>query len=109
MDGSYVKSHQHSAGGSFEENQAIGLSRGGNTNKIHLAVDSYGLPIELMVTGGEVHDSKMANALIEILPSGHLLLLTKVMTVKRFEIELANAVRSPSLLESKIRQKGAPI
>jgi IS5 family transposase len=32
-----------------------------------LAVDSYGFPIEFIITGGDVHDSKVANELIEIL------------------------------------------
>lgn len=41
-----------------EENQAIGKSVGGNTTKIHMAVDAYGIPIEFDLTGGEVHDSK---------------------------------------------------
>ena len=41
IDGSIVKAHQHSAAAS-EENQAIGKSRGGNTTKIHMAVDTHG-------------------------------------------------------------------
>ena len=77
IDGSYVKAHQHSAGASSEENQAIGLSRGGNTSKIHLSVDSYGLPIAFIVTGGEVHDSKAANALIELLPQSDFIIADK--------------------------------
>jgi transposase len=32
IDGSIVKAHQHSAGAASEENQAIGKSRGGNTD-----------------------------------------------------------------------------
>ena len=39
IDGSIVKAHQHSAGAASEENQAIGKSRGGNTTKIHMALD----------------------------------------------------------------------
>lgn len=66
IDGSYVKAHQHSTGAASEHEQAIALSRGGNTSKIHLAVDSYGLPIEFIITGGDVHDSKVANELIEL-------------------------------------------
>lgn len=57
---SYVKAHQHSAAPSVE-NQEVGLSRRENTSKIHLAAGSDGLPIELIVTDGEVHDSKAAN------------------------------------------------
>lgn len=68
IDGSYVKAHQHSAGAAGEAPQAIGKSRAGNTTKIHLAVDSYGLPIEFVITGGEIHDSKVASELIALLP-----------------------------------------
>ncbi|WP_037028195.1 IS5 family transposase, partial [Psychromonas aquimarina] len=77
IDGSYIKAHQHSAGAASEQRQAIGLSRGGNTSKIHLAVDSYGLPIEFIITGGEVHDSKAANELIELLPQGDFVVADK--------------------------------
>jgi transposase len=68
IDGTYVKAHQHSAGARGVEPQAIGKSRAGNTTKIHLAVDSYGLPNEFTITGGEVHDSTAAGELIEQLP-----------------------------------------
>jgi IS5 family transposase len=50
-----------------QQKMNIGKSRG-NMTKIHLAVDSYGLPIEFILTGGEVHDSKAAIELIEKLP-----------------------------------------
>jgi hypothetical protein len=56
LDGSYVRAHQHSAGAAGDGDQAIGLSRGGNTTKIHMATESGGLPIEFEVTGGEIHD-----------------------------------------------------
>ena len=32
IDGSYIKSHQHSTGAAGQDEQAIGLSRGGNIN-----------------------------------------------------------------------------
>jgi len=53
IDGNYVKAHWHSAGAVGQESQAIGKSRAGNTTKIHLVVDSYGLPVEFEITGGE--------------------------------------------------------
>ena len=68
IDGSYAKAHQHSAGAIGPESQAIGTSRGGLTTKLHLAVDSYGLPIKFKITGGQVHDSVVAPALIAELP-----------------------------------------
>ena len=65
IDGSIVKSHQHSTGAATKENQAIGKSKGGNTTKIHMAVDAYGLPIDFELTGGEVHDCKNASEFIK--------------------------------------------
>lgn len=77
IDGSYFKAHQHGAGAASAQQQVIGLSRGGNTSKIHLAVDSYGLPIEFIITGGEVHDSKVANELIDLLPQAGFIIADK--------------------------------
>ena len=77
IDGSIVKAHQHSAGAASEGNQAIGKSRGGNTTKIHMAVDAHGLPIDFEITGGEVHDCKVAPEFIEKLPGAHVTVADK--------------------------------
>lgn len=45
LDGLIVRAHQHSTGAATNSYEQIGKSRGGNTTKIHLAVDSGGLPI----------------------------------------------------------------
>ena len=42
-----------------EQNQAIGISRGGRSTKIHAVVDSKGRPLNFAVTGGQVHDSQV--------------------------------------------------
>ena len=44
--------------------QAIGLSRGGQTTKIHALSDTLGRPIVLKVTAGNVSDVTMAEALL---------------------------------------------
>ena len=64
IDGTIVKAHQHSAGASAGRETAIGKSVAGNTTKIHMAVDSFGLPIHFEITGGQVHDSKLAPQLL---------------------------------------------
>lgn len=64
-DGSYVRAHQHASGARHGEERAIGRSRGGATTKIHMAADAHGNPIDFEITGGEVHDSQTANALIQ--------------------------------------------
>ncbi|WP_256212113.1 IS5 family transposase [Nitrosomonas communis] len=77
IDGSYVKAHQHSAGAASQESQAIGKSRAGNTTKIHLVVDGYGLPVEFEITGGEVNDCSAAPDLIARLPDAKAMVADK--------------------------------
>ena len=77
IDGSYVKAHQHSAGAADKEPQAIGKSRAGNTTKIHLVVDSYGLPAEFEITGGEINDCSIAPDLIAKLPDAKAIVADK--------------------------------
>ena len=69
--------HQYSAGSADKEPQAIGKSRAGNTTKIHLVVDSYGLPVEFEITGGEVNDCSAAPGLIARLPDGEVIVADK--------------------------------
>ena len=68
IDGSIVKAHQHSTGASGNNDEAIGKSVAGNTTKIHMAVDACGLPIDFLITGGQVHDCKVAPEFIAQLP-----------------------------------------
>jgi transposase len=77
IDGSIVKAHQHSTGVSSKEDEAIGKSVAGNTTKIHMAVDAHGLPIEFDLTGGEVHDIKVAPEFVEKLPKADCIIADK--------------------------------
>jgi transposase len=61
IDGSHVRAHQHSAG---IKDQDISKSIGGNSSKIHLAVDAHGNPIEIIITNGTTHDVKVAPDLV---------------------------------------------
>ena len=65
IDGSYIRAHQHSSGACSESSEAIAKSRGGNTSKIHLAVDAHGNPIDFIISDGATHDVSIAPALIE--------------------------------------------
>lgn len=68
MDGTIVKAHQHSAGAKknkVDDDESIGRSRGGLSTKIHWAVDGLGNPIDFILTGGQVHDSQCAEALLD--------------------------------------------
>lgn len=73
IDGSIVKAHQDSSGAASGADEAIGKSRGGNSTKIHLAVDSGGLPVYFEISGGQVHDIAHAQSLIAEAPkSSHV-------------------------------------
>lgn len=47
--------------------QALGRSRGGLTTKVHLACDGRGLPLALVVTGGNVNDCTVFEPVLDIL------------------------------------------
>jgi transposase len=53
------------AGPKGEQNQAIGISRGGRSTKIHAIVDSKGRPLNFTVTGGQVHDSEVVSDVLD--------------------------------------------
>ena len=42
-----------------------GRSRGGLSSKIHCVADGLGNPVDFILTGGEVHDSQCADALLD--------------------------------------------
>lgn len=77
IDGSYVRCHQHASGARRGEERGIGKSCGGNTTKIHLCVDSHGNPLDFKVTGGNVHDSQVANDLIEVIQEARYFIADK--------------------------------
>ena len=93
IDGSIVKAHQHSTGAATCFDEAIGKSVAGNTTKIHMAADAYGLPIAFMITGGEVHDCKVAPEFIESLP--------------RADYTIADKGYDKQALREQIKQKGS--
>jgi len=55
----------------------MGRSRGGLTSKIHALVDADGRPVTLRLSGGQVHDSREAEALLEGVDEGTTLLADK--------------------------------
>lgn len=55
----------------------MGRSRGGLTSKIHALVDAEGRPVTLRLTGGQVADCKEAEALLDALGEGDILLADK--------------------------------
>ncbi|MFJ5220474.1 IS5 family transposase [Streptomyces sp. NPDC088354] len=88
VDSTINRAHQHAAGALKKGNtdgdeladpqrsasrQALGRSRGGLTTKVHLAVDGCGLPLSVVLTAGNAHDSTAFIAVmddIRIPPAG---------------------------------------
>src|SRR5262245_18934535 len=65
IDSTIVKAHRAASGAKRgEKNQAIGISRGGRTTKIHAVVDGKGRPLNFTVTGGQVHDSQVVEEVL---------------------------------------------
>ena len=84
IDGSIVKAHQDSSGASSEADEAIGKSRGGNTTKIHLAVDSGGFPVYFELSGGQINDIVHAQSLVSMSPKAESVTADKGYDSQRF-------------------------
>src|SRR5262245_46419880 len=68
IDSTIVRVHQHAAGvkGGNQNQEALGRSRGGFSTKIHLRTNAKGYPLTFDVTGGEAHEVKGYDALMEL-------------------------------------------
>ena len=77
IDSTRVRAHQHASCIQNNVSEGFGRSRGGLTTKIHAVVNANGLPLQVMITGGQQHDSLIASALLEGLPSGGKVLANK--------------------------------
>ncbi|MEI8631718.1 IS5 family transposase [Vibrio sp. PP-XX7] len=77
IDGSIVRAHQHSSGAVTSDSECIGKSRGGNSTKIHLAVDSGGLPIYFELSEGQRNDITHAESLVENLSDVEIVIADK--------------------------------
>ena len=48
----------------YEQNQCIGVTRGGKNTKIHAVVDGLGYPIHLQLSSGNISDVSIAQAVL---------------------------------------------
>ena len=66
VDGTVVRAHPCAAGArGGQEGEALGRSRGGFGTKIHLRAEGYGKPMAFVLSGGERHESKYLQPLLE--------------------------------------------
>ncbi len=49
----------------FLKNQCVGITRGGRNTKIHAVVDALGNPIHVQLSSGDIHDSIIAEDVLE--------------------------------------------
>ncbi len=75
--GSIDRTHQHGTGAATNDDEAIGKSRGGNSTNIHLALDSYVLPVCFSLYEGQVHDIVHAEGLINQSPKSSYIVADK--------------------------------
>lgn len=77
LDGSIVKAHQDGANVADADSECMGKSRGGNSTKIHLAVDSGGLPVHFELSGGQKNDVTYGESLIASSPKAKVIVADK--------------------------------
>lgn len=77
IDGTIVRAHRCASGAGKPDAQkdpkepadhALGQSRGGFTTKVHLAVDSEGHSLGVVITAGQVHESTQFEDVIRVIP-----------------------------------------
>ncbi|MFB9991929.1 IS5 family transposase [Deinococcus oregonensis] len=66
VDGTVVRAHQCAAGArGGQQDEALGRSRGGFSTKIHLRAEGHGKPMAFLLSGGERHECKYLQPLLE--------------------------------------------
>jgi transposase len=84
----------------------MGRSRGGLTSKIHALVDAEGRPVTLRLTGGQVADCREAEALLDALGEGDILLADKGYDSGAIRAK-AKARKAWANIPPKLNRKGA--
>lgn len=83
-----VKSHRHSTGTSSEEDEGIGKTVTGNATKIHMATDAFDLPLDFIITAGQVSDIKIAPELLSQLPTTGYVIADKGYDKEKFREQI---------------------
>ena len=106
IDGSIVRAHQHSTGAASQEPQGIGKSRGGNTTKIHLVVDSGGLPVHFELSAGQIHDMAHAESLVTEAPEAKCITADKGYDSESLREHIRDTGAKPNIPRKNNSQKG---
>jgi transposase len=95
VDGSIIKAHQDCTNIRDSKNEAVGSSRGGKSTKIHLAVDSGGLPVYFELSGGQVNDIVHGQSLVSGAPSAKQIVADKGYDSEPFRDFIRNLGANP--------------
>ncbi len=106
IDGSIVRAHQHSTGARTKSDEAIGKSRGGNSTKIHLIVDSDGLPVHFELSGGQVHGIIYAKKRVNKSPKSSYVIADKDYDSEKFREHVKKKGAISVISRRKNRKKG---
>ena len=71
-----------------------------------MAVDAFGLPIEFLLTGGEVHDAKEAPNLIQILPDADFIIADKGYDSEEIREQIREKSSTPVIPRKKNSKTG---
>jgi transposase len=93
-----------------QDGQALGRSRGGFSTKLHLRCDARGLPLALVLTPGEAHETRAFADLVEDLAAGTRCLIGDMgydADWLRQELLLRGVL--PVIPPNPVRKKPAPL
>ena len=105
IDSTFCKAHQSACSG--RKDQAIGSSRGGKNTKVHVLINDRMQLLKVILTGGQVHNSEPALALLSgIELGGKKILADKAYSseqIHSFIAEHGAAACIPDKVNSKIK------
>lgn len=86
----------------------MGRSRGGLTTKLHAVVDGLGRPVALCLTPGQVHDSKVAVEMLDVVRSGQVLMADKAYDSDAILAAIRARGASPNIPPKALRKTPHP-
>ena len=105
LDSTFCKVHQSAC--SAVKGQAIGSSRGGKNTKVHVLINERMQLLNVVLTGGQVHDSEEATALLKgIKLTGKTILADKAYSSEHIRLFLAEHGASaciPDKVNSRVK------
>ena len=105
LDSTHVKAQRCAAGGKggFRA-QALGVSRGGRTTKIHALSDGQGRPLAFLLTGGRAADSRAAESLLHGLAPSTLVMADRAYDTNAVRQQIEDQGAVPNIRPKRTRR-----